>query len=256
MPSLGLAVLFGAVQGITEFLPISSTGHLVLLQELFGLDPTQFGLPFDLFLTLGTLLAACWYLRRDLVHALRTPQQRFWLIGTTLVVAAVGYVASDLVATSLRSPVVVGTSLIVVALYMLVAERLAPANGGLTGKRAWATGLAQIVAFIPGVSRSGVTIATARLLGTERVTAARWSFLASLPVTALAVASQVPSLIQHNTLSQGSTLTFYLVGFFTALITGYAAISYLLRLLERVGLEVFVLYRIALGIVVFTTLVL
>lgn len=256
MPSLGLAVLFGAVQGITEFLPISSTGHLVLLQELFGLDPEQFGLPFDLFLTLGTLLAATWFLRRDLWLALRSPQQRFWLTGITVIVGTVGYFASDAVASALRSPLVVGTSLIVVAFYMLIAERLAPGSGSLTSRRAWITGLAQVVAFIPGVSRSGITIATARLLGTERVTAARWSFLASIPVTALAVASQVPKLGESGVFTDSATLSFYLVGFVTSLVTGYAAISYLLRLLERVGLEVFVLYRVVLGCIVFATLVL
>lgn len=256
MPSLALAVLFGAVQGVTEFLPISSTGHLVLLQELFGLDPAQFGLPFDLFLTLGTLLAAIWYLRRDLVVALREPQKRLWLIGTTVVVAIIGYFASDLVSTSLRSPAVVGTSLIVVSFYMLLAERIAPENGPLTARRAWATGLAQVVAFVPGVSRSGVTIATARLLGTERVTAARWSFLASIPVTALAVASQVPKLAEGAVLTNPDTLSFYLTGFVVSLVTGYAAIAYLIRLLERVGLEVFVLYRIVLACIVFGTLIL
>jgi undecaprenyl-diphosphatase len=257
------AIILGIVQGITEFLPVSSTGHLTVLQTLFGLDQKRFGLSFDMFTTLGTTLALIFYFRKDLWSLIlnirlrpKTHEQRlvWWIIGVTVIVGLAGLLLEDMIATSFRSLPLIAAMLVLFGAVMLFAEYVAShkPKGELTPTRAYGVGLAQILAFIPGVSRSGATISTGLLLGLSREQAARYSFLLSAPITLAAIAKRsVTALAEFRQ----APLTvderwFYIIGFIAALIAGYYSIRFLLQYLAKYSLAAFAYYRFGLAAVI------
>lgn len=272
MPFLSVleAAALGLLQGVTEFLPISSTGHLILLQQLFGLDQQVYGLSFDMFTNLGTTVALVAYFWRDLVALVRnvrwprpghdvTPEtkQVGWILGATLVVALVGLLIEDTIATDFRSPELVSWMFILFALVMLLAEYRAARRPQqpLSTSSAYAMGLAQAIALIPGVSRSGISISAGLMAGLDRVTAARFSFLLSLPITVAAIGKRL--LTAQSELAGSLTpeiVLFYTVGILTAGLAAYATIHYLLRFLSKYSLAVFAYYRILLGVIVLLTI--
>lgn len=263
MSNLLEAAILGTVQGITEFLPISSTGHMVLLQRWFGLNQQVYGLSFDMFTNLGTLTAVTVYFWKDivkLVSNIRLPKrgvpinietkQAGWILGTTLLVGLAGLALEGVIATSFRTPLLVGVMLIVFGAVMLAAEAAARRSERqpLNAKRAYAMGLAQAVALIPGVSRSGVTISAGLFAGLDRVTAARFSFLLSLPITAIAVAKRLSGSGPDLAATWGTDVAwFYLTGLATATVAAYFAIHFLLKFLSKHSLAIFAYYRFALG---------
>lgn len=262
------AVLLGITQGITEFLPISSTGHLIILQRLFGLSQTTYGLSFDLFTSIGTTAAIITYFRKDLaglLKAVRFPQsgrrlqkkerQVWWVIGVTVLVGLAGLLLEDTVATTFRSPTIVAYGLIGFSFFMVLAEWLAsrrPTSAQLTAGRAYGIGLAQILAFIPGISRSGATITTGLLLGMNREAAARFTFLLSVPIFLLAILRRAMVAVEYFA-TNGLTLEValvYLIGLVTAGLVGYYTIHFLLRYLAKHSLTAFAVYRVLLGLAV------
>jgi undecaprenyl-diphosphatase len=259
------AAVLGVIQGVTEFLPISSTGHLIIGQRLFGLDQQVYGLAFDMATNLGTLVALYIFFWKDIlttIRQLKLPQRGHeitegsktsWrILAITIVVAVIGFLAKDSIEGVFRSTTLVAIMLVIFGIYMLVAERLAHHAQSLSKPFSqWAMGLSQAIALIPGVSRSGITISTGLITGMNREQAARFSFLLSAPITTIAVT--VGLIDAFITISRNgataSILGFYIVGFITALISGYWAISFLLRYLQKASLAAFAYYRFALAAV-------
>jgi len=256
------AALLGIVQGITELLPVSSTAHLVLCEGWLGVKP---GLAFDVALHGGTLAAIILAFRADVWRLVRgvppllrgrwgqSPDAR--LLGLLLLAsvpaAVAGLTLKHWIATTLRHPLVIAVSLIVVALLILWIERSARADRGaeevgLGG--ALAIGVCQALALIPGVSRSGATIGGGLVLGLRRVEAVRFSFLLGMPVIGGAVILEVPHLLRGE--AGQPELAAVLVGTLAAFCVGYATILALLRYVRSRPFTVFMLYRIGLGLLV------
>jgi undecaprenyl-diphosphatase len=273
-PALALwqAIVLGVVQGLTEFLPVSSSGHLVLFPWLFGWqDP---GLTFDVALHLGTFVAVLLFFWRDLWQMaealvrgfaarapLAEPDARLGalIVLGSIPAALVGFVADDPIEGVFHRPeaaklalVVIAASLIVVGLLMALAERVARHQRTLKDigwRDAALIGLAQAAALIPGVSRSGSTITAGLFRDLRRETAARFSFLLSLPATAGAALKKVLDIVQAGGLAADDQVPF-VAGTFTAGLVGYACIAFLLRYLQRSSTVIFTIYRVALGVLV------
>ncbi|MFM8291634.1 MAG: undecaprenyl-diphosphatase UppP [Planctomycetia bacterium] len=264
------AVTLGIVQGLTEFLPVSSTAHLRVVPALLGWpDP---GAAFSAVIQLGTLVAVCVAMRRDIaailaatIDAVRTGRQPatpaaraglFIIVGTVPIVVA-GLAFKDLIKGPLRSLECVTVALLAATAVMAAAEWLAGRRGrrGMPGRDglealSWgdclATGAAQALALVPGTSRSGITIAAGMLGGLDRRTAARFSFLLSLPAIAAAAALE---LVEERQAILGSPEAFAAAacGTLTAAVVGYAAIRGLLRMLTSHTLWPFIAYRLGLA---------
>jgi undecaprenyl-diphosphatase len=258
------AAILGAIQGLTEFLPISSSAHLVFAHALFGWQ-TENDLAFDVALHIGTLAAVIVYFFRDFVQIARAlldalakrsiadPLARLglWIaIGTVPAVIA-GVLLESAAESAFRSPILVAVVMIVFSGVMWLAEQLATqkrTEAQLTLVDTLVIGAAQAVALIPGVSRSGITISTGLFRGLRRPSAARFSFLLATPVTAGAALKQMTKLAGDG-VPEGMAAAM-VVGILSSAVVGFLCIAFLLRYLERYTLNVFVVYRIALAIVV------
>ena len=243
------AALWGLIQGLTEFLPVSSSGHLVLVPAIFGFDEP--GLAASVMLHLGTLVAVVAYYRRDLLrllHLRTDPGARriLWLLAVGTVPAAViGLALAGPIEAVFQEPWLVAVALMVTGLVLLFGMlvgrgvRLLP-EGRWTD--ALVVGLAQAFALLPGISRSGMTITAGMAQGFTRVEAARYAFLLSIPAIAGAALLDGIDLARH-----GGFTWDLLVGMAVAAVVGYLAIAGLLRVLTRVGLLPFAVYCLAAG---------
>jgi undecaprenyl-diphosphatase len=254
------ALVLGLIQGLTEFLPISSSAHLSLTPWILGWkDP---GLAFDVALHFGTLLAVLWYFRAEwgkLIAAtvsmirnrrIQTIEEKrvLFLILATIPGAIGGLLLEKKAETAFRAPLLTACALIVMGIVLWAADRFSRMDRPLTSMRwldALLMGIAQVFALIPGVSRSGSTISTGRLLNFDRQSAAVFSFLMSMPITAAAVVLKGPDAIRTNGFS-----TPLIVGVLAAAISSWFAIAILLRYVSRHSYGIFALYRVLLGIVV------
>lgn len=261
------AALLGVVQGLTEFLPVSSSAHLILAREFFGWQAT-FGLPFDVACHLGTLLAVLAYFRADVAAMTRALPKifdgtagadarrlRLIAIGTMPVVIVGGVIWSDAIEHATRTPMVAASALLVGAVLLLAIERMGTRRAGdeaLTPLGALAIGTAQAAALIPGVSRSGATIATGMALGLSRQAAARFAFLMSVPAVAAAGAKEALEL--RGTPVSSEDLAAFAVGLVTSAVVGYVTVKYFLRFLTRHRLDVFAWYRVGLALATFVWL--
>ena len=252
-------IVLALVQGLTEFLPISSSAHLILVPVLT--DWEDQGLAFDVAVHAGTLLAVVLYFRKELgrmfvqwfasLRGKLTPDGRLaWavLLGT-IPVGLAGLLFKEGIEQHLRSPLVIAIATIVFGLLLWYADR--------TGKRSkdeyglmlcdvLIIGMAQALALIPGTSRSGITITVALMLGLKPKAAARFSFLLSIPVIFLAGSLESIEYLGEASLGDATPL---LVGALISAISAYACIHYFLKLLERVGMMPFVAYRLVLGVI-------
>ena len=260
MPTIFQALVLGLLQGLAEFLPISSSAHLALAPWLFHWpDP---GLSFDVALHFGTLIAVIWYFSGEWMSLLRAA----WQIVTTrkivtveqrraafLVVATIpggvfGLLLEKKAETVFRNPALIACALIALGILLWLADRVARADRPLTNltwRDAILIGIAQVFALIPGVSRSGSTITAARALGIDRNGAAAFSFLLSMPIIAAAVILKGPHLIRESGMSMP-----LLVGVVASAVSGWLAISVLLKYVSRHSYGVFALYRVVLGVAV------
>jgi undecaprenyl-diphosphatase len=257
------AVLLGIVQGLTEFLPVSSSAHLILARLFFGWDAGQLGLAFDVACHVGTLAAVVAYFRSDLLALakaapglLRAPawpavgpgrRLRLFAVGTIPVVI-IGLVFAGRIEDALRTPWVAVVSLAVVAILFLVVERVGCGTRGeesLSAPAAFAIGVAQAAALVPGVSRSGATITAGMFAGLRRDAAARFSFVLGVPAILAAALHEGLHLAQAGMAADEAAI--FLVGMGVSGVVGYAAIRYLLRYLAGHSLAVFAWYRLALA---------
>ncbi len=252
------SIILGAVQGLSEFLPISSSGHLIITHRLFGKD---LGLGFDVALHWGTLLAVLLYFRNDVVNLLRgfwhslfkksreleknIYQKLSWLILLATIPGVIfGKLLESQAETIFRNPNLVALNLAVVGGFILLAERIGAKEKNLnriTWKDALIIGFLQALAVIPGVSRSGITIVGALFLAFKRPDAARFSFLMSIPIILGA------GLIKLPDFASNTSLLALIFGFFSAAFFGFLAIKYLLRYIINHDFKIFVWYRWALA---------
>jgi undecaprenyl-diphosphatase len=258
------AALLGIVQGLTEFLPVSSSAHLILARAFFGWDPgAAFGKAFDVACHVGTLLAVLLFFRSDIARmvvavpdALRgrpgPDARRIRLIAAgTVPIVIVGGLWSDAV-DAIRTPPVAAVALLAGAVLLLVIERIGRRGGGeetLTVAGAVIIGVAQSIALVPGVSRSGITIAAGMALGLQRDTAARFTFLMSIPAILAAAAKEALELREMGLSADDAGL--FLVGMGTSAVVGYLTVKYFIRFLVRHRLDVFAWYRVALAAATF-----
>ncbi|RTE86756.1 MULTISPECIES: undecaprenyl-diphosphate phosphatase [Gammaproteobacteria] len=255
------AIILALVQGITEFLPVSSQAHLVLAGEWFG--EVYQGLDFDVILHAGSLVAVVTYFRHELfamakdwtgslVGGERTKDSKlaWWVIIGTIPAGALGILLKDYAETILRSPWIMATALIVFGLFLGLADwkgRGKRTEYDLNLKDVIVIGFSQALALIPGTSRSGITMTAALFLGMSREASARFSFLLSVPVIAAAGLLYTIELVQQGTTMGLGPL---LVGFIVAVVSTYACIHYFLAFIKRIGMQPFVIYRVLLGLLI------
>jgi len=259
------AIVLGIVQGLTEFLPISSSAHLRIVPAFVGWEDP--GAAFTAVIQLGTMAAVVLYFRSDLLRiarawlaSLRDRARRseldarmgWYLVVGTIPICIFGLAFSDQIETGARDLYIIGTTLIVLGILLLVAEKVSRRDrdiATLTRRDAIIVGFAQALALIPGVSRSGATITAGLFLGFDRVAAARFSFLLSVPAVVLSGAFELRHVIDgsaEGAAGIGPTAVATLLAF----ISGYASIAFLLRFLTTHTTGVFVAYRVALGVLV------
>ncbi len=254
-------IVLAIVQGLTEFLPISSSGHLVLVPSAFGWSDQ--GMAFDVAMHFGSLTAVLIYFRSDILGLLRGSTQLLsgrlstfesqlaLAIGlATIPAAVVGLMLGDWIGENLRSPSVIAATLAAYAVLMLLVDRFAKKERILTTLRirdAVLIGFAQALALVPGTSRSGITITAALALGFERKDAARFSFLLAVPVILLATGYELFILSGSDTTVAWGQLAF---GAVISAFVAYLSIEFFMRFVNRVGLLPFAIYRIALAAVI------
>ena len=257
------AALLGTVQGLTEFLPISSSAHLLLARAFFGWETgARFGLAFDVACHVGTLLAVVAYYRRDVVELMRTAMvPRTWLGGPgdsaalvrsiavgTVPIGVVGVTAADFLTEASRTVTVAGMSLVLGAAFMLAAERTGSRARDETTLGPWEAlglGCAQASALIPGVSRSGAVLVVAMFFGLRRDRAARFAFLLGMPAILAAGGKASLDLAAQGIPSGDPALL--AVGAVSSAGVGYAAVKYFMRYVARHSLDPFAAYRVVLG---------
>ena len=261
------ALVMGIVQGLTEFLPVSSSGHLILVPYLLGFgDPFLDTLAFSVVLHGGTLIALLVYFRGDWLRlvpaglaAMRDrsfrgdPDRRLaWLIvASTVPAAIIAVFLNDWIEQNVRQVGLVAVMLVIAGAVLWVADRWGPRThtiARLTFRGAIGIGAAQALALIPGVSRSGISMSAALFAGLDRADAARYSFLMATPITALAVAYELFKLVRGDVAQV--ELAPLLVGVTAAFVSGMLAIAALLRYVRTRSFNVFVAYRVAFAVLV------
>lgn len=244
------ALILGIVQGLTEFLPVSSTAHLVLFPWFFHWGGELDTLTFDVALHAGTLLSLIICFWKDWVELVFKKQKLFMLIILASVPAGIaGLLLNDYVEHAFRSPYIIAATLVIFGGVILIAEKMNKTRtvDSVDLVDALIIGLAQAVALIPGVSRSGITISAGLFRGLEREASARFSFLLSTPIIAGATLLHARKLV--NT-SADHNMSLFLIGFIAAAVSGFAAIKFLLRFLKKHPLNVFAYYRFGLAVVI------
>jgi len=251
-------VVLAIVQGITEFLPISSSAHLILVPVLTAWEDQ--GLAFDVALHLGSLAAVVLYFRHEILRMLvssvdavtgkgvnEDAKLALWVVLATLPVCIIGFLGRDIVAEHMRSTLIIGISLIgfgVVLGYADWKKRGTRSEYSLNLKDVLIIGVAQALALIPGTSRSGITITAALLVGMSREGAARFSFLLSIPVIVLAGGLEVIGLASSPALIDWPAM---IVGTLLSGISAYLCIHYFLVIIKKLGMQPFVVYRVLFG---------
>jgi len=250
------AALLGLIEGVTEFIPVSSTGHLILAGRWLGQEG-EAAKTFDIFIQLGAILAIVWLYRARLGHALAAarrdePSRRFLLnlLIAFLPAALVGFLAHDWIKARLFTPLVVALALIVGGLLILLIERLAPAERvdevlQVRPTTALGIGLAQILSLVPGTSRSGATIMGGYVLGLSRRAATEFSFFLSIPVM---FAATLYDLFKSRGALSAADAPVFAVGFVVAFVSALVVVKSFLRYVSHHSFAVFAWYRLALGV--------
>jgi undecaprenyl-diphosphatase len=255
------AIVLGIVQGLTEFLPISSSGHILIVPAMCGWEDP--GSAFTAIIQLGTMAAVLLYFRQDLwdiaskwLRSLRDPELRsdrdarmgWYLIVATIPISVFGLAFSDSIESGARDLYLTGSMLIAFGIVLALADAVAKRDRPIdevTTRDGLAIGFAQALALIPGVSRSGATISAGLLLGFDRAAAARFSFLLSVPAVVLSGLFEL-----RHAGTGGASTSAVVIATIASFVVGYAAIAWLLKYLASHSLRVFVVYRLILGVAV------
>lgn len=264
------AILLGIIQGIGEFLPISSSGHLIFLPKLFGWQDQ--GRVFDMVLHLGTLVAVIFYFRiriAEMLKSLLRKEKKYQadrrlvilIIVSTIPAAVLGFFLGDIIDAQFRTPQTIGIGLIVWGIVLGFADRYSEfqkkkrkdtSEKDMVKEMSWwqatSMGCAQALALIPGASRSGVTMSAGLFSGLTRKAAVEFSFLMSIPIIGLAAGAKLLDAFQHG--MNGMNIYMLLIGFLSAMISGFFAISFLMKIIQKWSFLPFVVYRIIIGIII------
>jgi len=268
MDTIIQALVMGIVQGLTEFLPVSSSGHLIIVPWLLGwTDPFLTSLAFSVMLHLGTLIALLVYFRHDWVRlipaGLATIRDRSFkgdpdrklawlLVAATIPAAIVGALFSDFFETQVREIGLVAVTLVVGGVILWIADHVGPRTktvDDVTFPVAVGIGVAQTIALVPGISRSGISISAGRFAGLDRESAARFAFLMATPITAGAILFEGRKLVTGEA-GVAVEVVPLIVGLVASLVSGVLAIRFMLGYLRTRSLDVFVVYRFILAAVV------
>lgn len=246
--SLLQSFLLGALQGITEFLPISSDGHLVLLESLLGLK-TENLKGFDVVLHLGTLVAMVAYFWKDILSVFQKPKLMEYIVLASVPVVVVGLTLEDWMDGQFRNPKATLLFMLVLGVFFLIAEQWPrkKEKTDWTLRNTFVMGLAQAVALLPGISRSGSVMATGLLQGMKREETARFSFLLGMPAIAGAIGLKSIHILEGKTLLPETDAV--LVGLVTSTVVGYVSVAFLMKFLKTHSLRVFSIYLFGVGIV-------
>ncbi len=261
------AIILGIIQGLAEFLPISSSGHLIIARDLFGWQGST-DLAFDAVLQLATVLALIFYFHKDIFHLIKSLLRMImgkivekkdkimaWaIIIGTIPAIIVGILLEKYMETTFRSAFLVCIILIIGSGVMFLAEKFATKNKPLTVKKGIAVGFFQCLALIPGFSRSGATISGGLLLGLTREEAARFSFLLSIPIIFGSGLKKLIEIIHSGVFATNSINLFF--GSLTAFVVGIFAIEFLMKFLKKYSLNIFIYYRVILAVTVMSVLLL
>ena len=254
------ALILAIIQGMTEFLPVSSSAHLILVPKIIGWNDQ--GLLFDIALHFGTLLAVLIYFRDDLAQMiedlLRNRSHNIMqsdvmiLIIATIPIVIVGGLFNDWIENNLRSSNVIATTSIIFGLILLASDKFSSSKNNLTLRIGLLIGLAQVLALIPGVSRSGITITMGLFMGLGRVKSAKFSFLLAIPVI---LGASVLQIYESYSIAFSSiNYVLLLTGLSVSFLFAYFTIHWFLAFVTKVGMFPFVIYRIALGLFIFVLL--
>ncbi|GGI95726.1 undecaprenyl-diphosphatase 1 [Shewanella hanedai] len=251
-------IVLALIQGFTEFLPISSSAHLILPSQILGWEDQ--GLAFDVAVHIGSLLAVILYFRKEVVSLLTSwvasifkgkqtddSKLAWWIILATLPAVVLGFTLKDLIEEYLRGPGVIAITTVIFGLLLWWADRMSRCEltEYQTGwKKALLIGFAQALALIPGTSRSGATITAALMLGLGREAAARFSFLMSIPVILGAALLMGKDLVESGHAIDYTSLA---LGILVSFVAAYVCIHLFLKIISRMGMTPFVIYRLALG---------
>lgn len=250
-----LAILAGAIQGLTEFLPISSTGHLIIFERIFGISQETFGLAFDASLHLGTLLAILFFFYKDYLAVFKNKLFLKLAVGS-IPAAFIGLLFENLIEQDFRQIWVVALALILFSPVIFYAEKKgqkAKSRHDLNLKNALIIGLAQALALIPGISRSGSTISAGLLLGLRRQEAASFAFILAGPIIAAAGIKKFLEVVTSEAITRAD-FNFFLIGIFSSAVFGFLTIKYFLKYLSSKTLYPFVIYRIIIGLILIGSL--
>ena len=268
MDTIVQALIMGIVQGLTEFLPVSSSGHLIIVPFLFGwTDPFITSIAFSVMLHIGTLAALLVYFRAEWLRLVPAgfatirdrsfrgdPDRRLaWLlVAATIPAAIAGFLLSDIIEKALREPGMVALTLVIGAVILWLADRWGARTkgvGDVTFPLAIGIGAAQALALVPGISRSGISISAARFAGLDREAAARFSFLMATPIIIGAAVFEVRKLLTGEA-GVPIELGPLIVGMTASFVAGVLAIGFLLRYLQTRSLTIFVVYRLVVAAIV------
>ncbi len=261
------ALIMGVVQGLTEFLPISSSGHHILIPYLLGWDDAFIeSLAFSVVLHAGTLAALLVYFRADWMRMIPAffaslrdrsigedrDRRLIWLLVlSTLPAAVIAFLLNDIVEDNVRQPGLVAVMLVIGGAILWIADKWGPRThtiDRLTARGAVGIGFAQALALVPGVSRSGISMSAALFAGLDRADAARYSFLMATPITAMAVAYETLKIVRGDV--GGAEPAALVVGIIASFVSGILAIAVLLRYVRTRSFNIFVVYRFVLAAVV------
>lgn len=254
-----ISIIMGVVQGFTEFLPISSSGHLVLMHKLAPLADLD-NVMFDVVLHLGTLCALALFFWNDLAQLARgwwlhlrygqasiAARVAWLLLIATVPAVIVGAVFSDFIEANFRTDLIVAAMLVIVGAFLIISEKMSAQSRELesiTLSQAIIIGCAQVLAFIPGTSRSGITIIAGLFLQLKRSSAVRFSFLLAVPIIFGAMVKKIPAVMAATASGDGINL---LIGFTAAFVSGFIAIKFFISFVEKRSLRIFAYYRFLLA---------
>ncbi len=252
------AVIFGLIQGITEFLPVSSSGHLALFKHILNVDFDKFGMSFDVALHVATLIAVIIVLWKDIWELIKHPFQKLtlYIIIATVPAAIIGVLFNDKVASISENLWLVGVFFLATGVILAVSDAMSRAPGrgkrrsmeNMTVKDAVYAGLAQGVGVLPGISRSGSTISGGLIAGLNRDGATRFSFLMSIPIILGSCIFDLKDIITGEAAMESSVLLPTLVGMVVAGISGFLACKFMLDYIRKKGMKIFVYYMLAIGV--------
>lgn len=260
------ALILGVVQGLTELLPISSSAHLTIIPWMFGwTNNSGFNEAFngfDVALHFGTLLAIGLYFFKDWLNLIKggfeqvvkkkktTEGRMFWyIVLATIPGGIIGFILDKFLEDALTKPLIIAIALIVMGIILYIADKKAKSNityEQMTLKQTFLIGLSQALAFIPGVSRSGVTMTTARIMGIERESAAKYSFMLSAPIVLAATVFKVKDFV--------FSIPFF-IGIIASFIVGIFVIKFLLNYLKKGSFKAFAIYRVILGAIIIALII-